>query len=127
MQMDAHYIATKAAYIRSRHYKERLMLEMEAAVNQRFAPLLALAGQHGQPNAKVKYDQDGNTVLREVRDYLGTLTDVERCDPQGRHLPGATDAELAVMQVSLSEVTALRSYSAAFDNVQGWLVDTSTC
>lgn len=99
-QMDAHYIATKAAYIRPRHYKERLMLEIEAAVTQRFAPLLALAGQHGVPNAKVRTDQQGYRVLREERDYLGSLVDVERIDAQGRTLPGATDAELAVMQAS---------------------------
>jgi hypothetical protein len=38
-------------------------------------------------------------VLSDSRDYLGALTDVERCDPLGHRLPGATDAELAVMQV----------------------------
>lgn len=47
----------------------------------------------------MKYDQAGNIVLREVRDYLGALTDVERVDRSGRPLPGAGDAELAVMQV----------------------------
>eukprot|EP00878_Enallax_costatus_P014740 GHUV01015423.1.p1 GENE.GHUV01015423.1~~GHUV01015423.1.p1 ORF type:complete len:364 (+),score=71.44 GHUV01015423.1:323-1414(+) len=103
-QMDAHYVATKAAYVRPRHYKERLMLEIEAAVTRRFAPLLALAGQHGAPNAKVKYDQDGNRVLREERDYLGSLVDVERVGSQGRQLPGATDAELAVMQIHEEEI-----------------------
>jgi hypothetical protein len=41
-------------------------------------------------------------VLSEARDYLGALTDVERCDPLGHRLPGATDAELAVMQVRTS-------------------------
>jgi hypothetical protein len=50
----------------------------------------------------VKYDQDGNMVLREVRDYLGALTDVERVDQHGRPLPGVSDAELAVMQVRLA-------------------------
>uniref|UniRef100_A0A383WAU5 Exocyst complex component Sec6 n=1 Tax=Tetradesmus obliquus TaxID=3088 RepID=A0A383WAU5_TETOB len=98
-QMDAHYASTKATYVRPRHYRERLLLEMEAAVAQRFAPLLALCAHHGQPNTKVKYDQDGNRVLSEARDYLGALTDVERCDPLGHRLPGATDAELAVMQI----------------------------
>ena len=48
---------------------------------------------------QVKYDQEGNIVVREVRDYLGALTDVERVDKNGRPLPGVTDAELAVMQV----------------------------
>lgn len=39
-------------------------------------------------------------MLREARDYLGALTDVERVDRNtGRPLPGVTDAELAVMQV----------------------------
>ncbi|WIA31171.1 hypothetical protein OEZ86_001178 [Tetradesmus obliquus] len=98
-QMDAHYASTKATYVRPRHYRERLLMEMEAAVAQRFAPLLALCAHHGQPNSKVKYDQDGNRVLSEARDYLGALTDVERCDPLGHRLPGATDAELAVMQI----------------------------
>jgi hypothetical protein len=51
---------------------------------------------------QVKYDQDGNIVLREMRDYLGALTDVERVDRNGRPLPGVTDAELAVMQVGLA-------------------------
>lgn len=49
--------------------------------------------------AQVKYDQDGNIVLREMRDYLGALTDVERVDRNRRPLPGVSDAELAVMQV----------------------------
>lgn len=48
---------------------------------------------------QVKYDQDGNIVVRELRDYLGALTNVERVDPHGRPLPGASDAEIAVMQV----------------------------
>jgi hypothetical protein len=48
---------------------------------------------------QVKYDQDGNIVVREMRDYLGALTDVERVDPHGRPLPGASDGEIAVMQV----------------------------
>lgn len=52
-KMDAHYIATKAGYIRPRHYKERALLEMEAAVGKRFQPLLALCGQHGQTNCQV--------------------------------------------------------------------------
>eukprot|EP00879_Flechtneria_rotunda_P016718 GHRR01017495.1.p1 GENE.GHRR01017495.1~~GHRR01017495.1.p1 ORF type:complete len:522 (+),score=162.17 GHRR01017495.1:359-1924(+) len=103
-QMDAHYIATKATYVRPRHYKERLMLEMEAAASRRFAPLQALCGQHGQHNTKVKYDQDCNRVLTEARDYLGTLTDVERCDTSGRPLPGATDAELAMLQIREEDV-----------------------
>ena len=49
---------------------------------------------------KVKRDQDGHRVLSEQRDYLGALVDVERADAAGRPLPGATDAELAVMTVS---------------------------
>jgi hypothetical protein len=52
-QMDHHYITTKASYVRPRHWKERLMLEMEAGVAARFAPLLALCTHHGQPNALV--------------------------------------------------------------------------
>jgi hypothetical protein len=47
-------------------------------------------------------------VLAESRDYLGALTDVERCDASGRRLPGASDAELAVMQVSLGVMAAGR-------------------
>eukprot|EP00775_Hariotina_reticulata_P004969 gene4969-5210_t len=97
-QMDVHYITTKATYVRPKHFKERLLLEMEAGVAKRFAPLLALCNSHDKPNCKVKYDQQGNTVLSESRDYLGALIDVERCDPNGRRLRGATDAELAVMQ-----------------------------
>lgn len=58
--MDAHYTATKATYVRPRHYRERLMLEMEAAVRQHFAPLLALCAHQGQPNAKVG---GGNTTV----------------------------------------------------------------
>ena len=48
---------------------------------------------------QAKYDQDGNLVISEKRDYLGALVDVDRVDPSGRKLPGATDAELALMQV----------------------------
>jgi hypothetical protein len=48
---------------------------------------------------QAKYDQDGNLVVSEKRDYLGALVDVDRIDPSGRKLPGATDAELALMQV----------------------------
>lgn len=51
--MDHHYISTKAAYVRPRHWKERLLLEMEAGVTTRFAPLLSLCSHHGQPNASV--------------------------------------------------------------------------
>jgi hypothetical protein len=51
--MDHHYITTKASYVRPRHWKERLMLEMEAGVSARFAPLLALCTHHGQPNTSV--------------------------------------------------------------------------
>lgn len=49
--------------------------------------------------AQVKYDQEGNRVVGEVRDYLGALQDVTRLDAAGRQLPGATDAELALLQV----------------------------
>jgi hypothetical protein len=52
--MDQHYITTKASYVRPRHWKERLFLEMEAGVATRFAPLLALCTHHGQPNASVR-------------------------------------------------------------------------
>lgn len=51
--MDHHYISTKAAYVRPRHYKERLLLEMEAGVTSRFAPLLDLCTRQGEPNAMV--------------------------------------------------------------------------
>eukprot|EP00877_Chromochloris_zofingiensis_P004011 jgi/Chrzof1/13610/Cz08g04030.t1 len=102
-KMDAHYIATKAGYIRPRHYKERALLEMEAAVGKRFQPLLALCGQHGQTNCQVKYDQEGNRVVSEQRDYLGALVDVVRVDAHGKTIPGATDAELATLVIREEE------------------------
>jgi hypothetical protein len=61
--MDAHYVSTKATYVRPRHYRERLLMEMEAAVGQRFAPLLALCAHHGQPNTKVRHDACDNLQL----------------------------------------------------------------
>jgi hypothetical protein len=51
--MDVHYITTKATYVRPKHFKERLLLEMEAGVAKRFAPLLALCNSHNQPNCQV--------------------------------------------------------------------------
>jgi hypothetical protein len=62
LQMDAHYVSTKATYVRPRHYRERLLMEMEAAVGQRFAPLLALCAHHGQPNNKVRHDPSLTSV-----------------------------------------------------------------
>jgi hypothetical protein len=52
-QMDAHYARTKATWVRAKHFKERALLEMEASVRQRWAPVLALAGQYGQENTRV--------------------------------------------------------------------------
>ncbi|KAI8463893.1 MAG: component of the exocyst complex [Monoraphidium minutum] len=103
-QLDAHCRRTKAGFVKPRHYRERLLVEMEEAVRERAAPLLELCRTHGVPNTKVKYDQDGNRVVSESRDYLGALIDVVRVDPvSGRQLPGATDAELAVMMVHEEE------------------------
>ena len=52
-QMDAHYARTKATWVRAKHFKERSLLEMEASVRQRWAPVLALAGQYGEQNTRV--------------------------------------------------------------------------
>lgn len=43
-------------------------------------------------------------MLSETRDYLGALIDIERCDAKGNRMQGATDAELAVMQVRLLQL-----------------------
>ncbi|KAI8473445.1 MAG: hypothetical protein J3K34DRAFT_410769 [Monoraphidium minutum] len=103
-QLDKHRRRTKAGFVKPRHYRERLLVEMEEAVRERAAPLLELCRTHGVPNTKVKYDQDGNRVVSESRDYLGALIDVVRVDPvSGRQLPGAMDAELAVMMVHEEE------------------------
>jgi hypothetical protein len=72
--MDAHYASTKATYVRPRHYRERLLLEMEAAVGQRFAPLLALCAHHGQPNTKVRQLKEP-----KLRAALGILCLFARC------------------------------------------------
>jgi hypothetical protein len=45
------------------------------------------------------HDQYGKVIVSLSRDYLGAITDVERRDAQGRRLPGATDAELAALEV----------------------------
>jgi hypothetical protein len=52
--MDAHYTSTKASYCRPKHYRERALLEMEAAVGARMAPLLVAAQEHGKPNSRVR-------------------------------------------------------------------------
>jgi hypothetical protein len=40
--------------VKPRHYRERLMMELEAAVRERAAPLLRLCTQHGVPNTKAR-------------------------------------------------------------------------
>jgi hypothetical protein len=84
MQMDAHYVSTKATYVRPRHYRERLLMEMEAAVGQRFAPLLALCAHHGQPNNKVRH----NAVMRvynSMENHIAVSCSVQStaCGEQG--------------------------------------------
>jgi hypothetical protein len=39
--------------------RERLLLEMEAAVASRFAPLLALCSRHGEANSTVRRGMRG--------------------------------------------------------------------
>jgi hypothetical protein len=53
--MDTHYAAAKVGYVRPKHYKERALAEMGAAVSARFQPLLALCRQHGVPNSRVSF------------------------------------------------------------------------
>ncbi len=57
---------------------------MELAIAKKFDGVLQRSNQCGVPNAKVRYDQYGNVVVSEERDYLGTLVAAVRVDPQGK-------------------------------------------
>ncbi|GBF89218.1 exocyst complex component Sec6 [Raphidocelis subcapitata] len=103
-RLDEHCRRTKAGYVKPRHYRERLMVELAAAIRERAAPVIELCKRHGVPNVKLKFDQHGNKVVSEARDYLGALTDVVRVDPvSGRQLPAPTDEELASLAMREEE------------------------
>jgi hypothetical protein len=54
--------------VKPRHYRERLLNELEGAVRERAAPLLQLCTQHGVPNTKVGCLVVGVTVLICLQD-----------------------------------------------------------
>lgn len=107
LRRPLHFAAVFAGHVRPRrHHSVTSGAELpESAPSHGCVPILPLPPvnflcvvlHYAAP--QVMYDQDGNIVLRQARNYLGALTEVERVDRNGRPLPGASDAELAVMQV----------------------------
>jgi hypothetical protein len=50
-----------------------------------------------------RYDQYGNLVVDEERDYLGALVAVRRADTKGRDVP-TTPEDLALLQIQEEEI-----------------------
>jgi hypothetical protein len=72
------------------------------AIAKKFDGVLQRSNQCGMPNAKVRYDQHGNVVISEERDYLGTLISAVRVDPQGKPVrAGQASCGLMHMQPGL--------------------------
>lgn len=90
-RLDAELSTSRSDYYQRKHYKERFFLEVERAVEDKFASVLKKVEAYGEPNTTVRHDQEDNTILHEERDYLGTLTKVVRIDKNGKQVPAGPD------------------------------------
>ena len=85
--LDAAGAKRKLAAVKRKHFRDKLFLELEGTLDGRFQPLLDAADACAVPNASNKFDQHGNRVTKEERDYLGNLTAVTRVDAAGKEVP----------------------------------------
>ncbi|GLC43723.1 hypothetical protein PLESTM_001508500 [Pleodorina starrii] len=76
--LDAEYRRVKMGAVPQRRYKDRFFASVTSGAEERFRGLLELAQTCNQPNTTIKYDQNGDLVVSEARDYLGQLTRVVR-------------------------------------------------
>jgi hypothetical protein len=67
---------------------------VELAIAKKFDGVLQRSSCCGAPNARVRYDQHGNVVVSEERDYLGTLTSALRVDAAGKQVRGRRSGRL---------------------------------
>ncbi|KAJ9533396.1 hypothetical protein QJQ45_026375 [Haematococcus lacustris] len=78
--LDKQAAKTKGAGPEPKRFRRRFQDMVAQQVAARFEPLLEAAPKCGQPNKKVRYTQEGDLVVAEERDYLGTLLSITLLD-----------------------------------------------
>ncbi|GFR49228.1 hypothetical protein Agub_g11227 [Astrephomene gubernaculifera] len=107
--VDSEYRRVKMGAVPQRRYKERLFAGLTAGAEARFQALLQQARDCNKPNKTIKYDQNGDVILSEVRDYLGGLSRLVRV-VGGREEVVADPEELRGVEVIEEEVFDEDSY-----------------
>ncbi|KAJ9533070.1 hypothetical protein QJQ45_018170 [Haematococcus lacustris] len=115
--LDKQAAKTKGAGPEPKRFRRRFQDMVAQQVAARFEPLLEAAPKCGQPNKKVRYTQEGDLVVAEERDYLGTLLSITLLDSMTGQQDTLTDpGRLRGVEVIEEEPTSLDAVELqAFD------------
>lgn len=86
-----------------RRYRDRFFVNLNKQAEDRFSQLLEQARACNQPNKTIMYDQEGDLVVAEERDYVGALTRVVRL-VGGEEVATDDPEELKHIQIITEEV-----------------------